>query len=180
MVELKDKIYFGEPIQDRFYNGFSETETVVVQFSNKVGSIRVGDLFVIAKGTERMLSKEEDIWIKDIVDDMQVTSRDGFDKVLQIVRRKVYEPLVRIEVAGRVTVVSLSHAIVTVSEGKERLERAQDLKKGDEVFVSGEKTEVQRQTVTDVSVDTEHHLHLYGLVTVTGGAFVSGIFQKSY
>lgn len=179
-MELKDKIYFGEPIQDRFYNGFSEMETVVVQFANKVAALRIADLFVVAKGTERMLSKEEDIWIKDIVDDMQVTSRDGFDKVLQIVRRKVYEPLVRIEVGGRVTVVSSSHRIVVVSEGQERLEKAQNLNRGDQVLVSVEKAGVESQAITGVGVENERPLHLYGLVTVSGGAFVSGIFQKSY
>ncbi len=179
-MELKDKIYFGEPIQDRFYNGFSEKERMVVRFSNKVSIIRIEDLFVIAKGTERMLSKEEDIWIKDVVEDMQVTSRDGFDNILQIVRRRVYEPLVRIEVGDRVTVVSSSHSIVTVSEGTERLERAQKLKTGDRVLVSVEKTGVESQAITHIATENESHLHLYGLVTVSGGAFVSGIFQKSY
>lgn len=179
-MELKDKIYFGEPIQGRFYNGFSEKETVLVTFSNKTGAVRIEDLFVIAKGTERMLSKEEDIWIKDIVDDIQVTSRNGLDKVLQIVRRRVYEPLVRIEVGSRVTVVSSSHGVVTVSDGSDVLKMARDLKVGDQVLVSVEGVGTGLQPVTQISAEEDPHLHLYGLVTVSGGAFISGIFQKSY
>ncbi|MGB9666453.1 MAG: Hint domain-containing protein [Candidatus Cryosericum sp.] len=179
-MELKDKIYFGEPIQDRFYNGFSEMETAVVTFSNKTGAVRIEDLFVIAKGTERMLSKEEDIWIKDIVDDIQVTSRNGLDKVLQIVRRRVYEPLVRIEAGSRVTVVSSSHGVMTVSDGSDVLKVARDVKVGDQVLVSVEGVGTGLQPVTQISAEEGRHLHLYGLVTVSGGAFISGIFQKSY
>jgi hypothetical protein len=179
-VELKDKVYFGEPIQDRFYNGFSEMETVLARFSNKVGIVRIEDLFVVAKGTERMLSKEEDIWIKDIVDDMQVTSRDGFDKVLQIIRRRVYEPLVRIEVANRVSIVSSSHKIITTFDNGDHLERAQNLKTGDKVLVSTDGTGVETESITKIMAEEENHLHVYGLVTASGGAFISGIFQKSY
>ncbi|MGB9694512.1 MAG: Hint domain-containing protein [Caldisericaceae bacterium] len=179
-MELNDKIYFGEPIQDRFYNGFSDMETVLARFSNKVGVVKVKDLFLIAKNTERMLSKEEDIWIKDIVEEMYVNSYENFDKVISIIRRRVYEPLIRIEVGKKVTVVSASHKIIISFDNGEHLIKASNLKVGDKVFVSKDGSGVETAAVTKVMPEKKQHLHVYGLVTVYGGAFISGIFQKSY
>lgn len=179
-MELRDKIYFGEPIQDRFYNGFSEMETVLVRYSNKVGIVRVKDLFAISKGAERMLSKEEDIWIKDIIDEMYVNSYEGLDRVLQIIRRSVYEPLVRLEVGKRITIVSSSHKIITTFDNGEHLVKAENLKIGDKVFVSKDGIGIEIESITKIAPENENHLHVYGLVTVSGGAFISGIFQKSY
>ncbi len=179
-MELKDKIYSGEPIQDRFYNGFSELETVLVRYSNKVGIMPIKDLFSIIKGTERMLSKKEGIWVKDISEEMFVLSREGFDRVNSIVRRMVYEPLVRIQVGSRVTVISSSHKIVVTQDRVEKLVKGAEVKVGDTVFVSKNGAGIEEAKITKVKLEEEIYLYVYGMETTSGGAFISGILQKSY
>ncbi|MGB9769343.1 MULTISPECIES: Hint domain-containing protein [Caldisericum] len=185
MINLKDQITFGEPVLDRFFNGYSPHEYLLVRFANKVGFITVSNLFTVVtkasvpNATERMLSKAEDIWIKDIQDEMFVYSFNSFSRVLKIVRRRIYEPIYKVKTERYETIVSKSHKFVKLIEEEEYLVKASDLKEGDKLYVhslSGAKVE----TVLQVQQIEPNFLHVYGVLTEDFGAFVNGIFGKSY
>ncbi len=179
-MELKDKIYFEEPIRDRFYNGYSENETVILKYDGKTGSITMRNLFKLVKPAERLVAKEEDIWLKDISEDMQVLSKKGFERIHEIIRRVVYEPLLVIETKTKKTVVSLSHRIPIKRNAEELLLRADELKEGDTVFIVEDNGDTKEEPIEKIYEDEKEYLSVYGMVTDTGGVAVSGIFQKSY
>ena len=180
-MELKDKIYFEEPVRDRFYNGFSEDETVVLKYDGKVGIFTMRNFFTLVKPAERLVAKEEDIWLKDISEDIQVLGRNGFEKVSQVIRRKIYEPLFAVKTKTKSTVVSASHQVPVMKEDEEELVRAVNLKKGDMVYVTeNDGSNGHYEEITEIAEDKKWRLSVYGMVTESGGALVSGIFQKSY
>ena len=186
-MNLKDKIYFQEPVMDRFYNGFSENETVVLRFDGKVGVFTIRNMFTLTDPAERLVAKEEDIWLKDIPKEkpMEVLGKTGFVKVQNIIRRRVYEPLFVVKTeSGKKTVVSASHQIPVLRNEEEVLVRADNLKVGDLVFVKTGKEvdnpEGKFEKIVSVEKETKQHLSVYGLLTETGGAIISGIFQKAY
>ncbi|BAL80543.1 Hint domain-containing protein [Caldisericum exile] len=185
MIDLKDKITFGEPVLDRFFNGYSPHEYLLVRFANKVGFITVSDLFSVVtktsvpKATERMLSKAEDIWIKDIQDEMFVYSMNGFSKVVKIVRRRIYEPIYKIETEHHETIISKSHRFVKLINEEEVLTKAFELKEGDKVYTYSPNNP-KIETVLKVQEIKPDFLHVYGVLTEDFGAFVNGIFGKSY
>jgi hypothetical protein len=179
-MNLKDKIYFGEPIRDRFYNGYSEDETVVLRYDGKTGWITIRNLFKLVKPAERLVAKEEDIWLKKVDEDMQVLGRNGFERVYEIIRRVVYEPLLVIETETKKTTVSASHQIPVKRDGKDILARADELKEGDIVFVIEDDGATKEEKIIKVYKDKKERLSVYGMVTETGGAAISRIFQKSY
>jgi len=181
MANFKDKIYFEEPILDRFYNGVSPEETVLARFANKAVIITLRNLFSLAEGAERLVSKEEDIWIKDITQEMHILSREGDVKILQIIRRKVYESILRIETEDFITTVSKSHEFLVVRENTEIILRANALKKGDILITLSPTTQPQYQAVKNIEfVKEPQFVSLYGLLTDTGTAYINGIFGKSY
>ncbi len=180
-MELRDKIYFEESILDRFYNGFSEEETIVLKYDNKVGVFPIIDFFILIKPAERLVAKEEDIWLKDISEDMQILGRNGFERVSQVIRRKVYEPLFIVQTKTRKTIVGASHQIPVMKEDKEELVRAENLKKGDMVYVEeNDGSNGRYEEIEKVKKDNKNRLSVYGMLTESGGALISGIFQKSY
>lgn len=185
MIDLKDKITFGEPVLDRFFNGYSPNEYLLVRFANKVGFITVSNLFTVAtktlvpNATERMLSKMEDIWIKDIQDEMFVYSFNGFSKVLKIVRRRIYEPVYRVRTETKETFVSKSHKFVKIENEEEILVRAFELKEGDRLYTYSPNIPKQEK-VLEVKEIKPDFLHVYGILSEDFGAFVNGIFGKSY
>ncbi len=182
-MNLKDKIHFREPVRDRFYNGYSPGETILLRYEAKVGVLTVRDLFILVKPAERLVLKSEDIWVKEIAEKMEVLGRNGFIKLVGMVRRKVYEPLLRIETKSKkCTVVSKSHRIPVMKENEEVLLRADQLKVGDLLYVSELKENVTGQYEKIVKIEREEKspLSVYGMVTESGEAIISGIFQKSY
>lgn len=179
-MELKDKIYFEEPIRDRFYNGYSGNETVILAYDGKTESITMRNLFKLVKPAERLVAKEEDIWLKDISEDMQILSKNGFERVYEIIRRVVYEPLLVVETKTKKTTVSASHQIPIKRDNQELLLRADELKEGDLVCVIEDDGSTKEEAVEKIYEDTKEHLSVYGMITQTGGAAISGIFQKSY
>ena len=182
-MNLKDKIHFREPVRDKFYNGYSPDETVLLRYDGKVGVLTVRDLFILVKPAERLVTKSEDIWIKEITEEMEVLSRDGFIKLNGMVRRRVYEPLLRIETESKkCTVVSKSHKIPAMKENEEILLRADQLKVGDLLYVSELKENATGLYEKIVKIEQEENppLSVYGMATESGGAIISGIFQKSY
>ena len=179
-MELRDKIYFGEPIRDRFYNGYSENETVIVKYDNRTGSFTIRNLFKLVKPAERLAAKAEDIWLKDINEDFQVYSKNGFERVLEIIRRVSYEPLLVVKTETKQTVVTISHQIPIKRGGEEMLLRADELKVGDVVLVLMDDNNTKEEQIKSIEENKKKFLSVYGLVTESGGAFISGIFQKSY
>ncbi len=179
-MELKDKIYFEEPIRDRFYNGFSENETVLLQYDGKLGNFTMRNLFKLVKPAERLVAKEEDIWLKNLKEEFNVLGRNGFERVYEVIRRVVYEPLLVIETQSKRTVVSSSHQIPVKREKEEILLRADELKDGDIVIVSGGENSISEEHIVKIYPDQNEHLSVYGMLTESGGAFISGIYQKSY
>ncbi len=180
-MKLRDKIYFEEPVRDRFYNGFSEDETVVLKYDGKTGIFTMRNFFTLVKPAERLVAKEEDIWLKDISEDMEVLGRNGFERVLQVIRRKVYEPILVVKTKTHKTVVSASHEIPVSKENGEELVRADNLKEGDKIYVADENGENGRyEEIEKIEKDKKWRLSVYGMLTESGGAFISGIFQKSY
>jgi len=182
-MKLRDKVHFREPVRDRFYNGYSEDETVLVRYSNKIGVFTIRNLFTLVKPAERLIDKGEDIWVKEIAEQMEVLSRDGFVKLLEVDRRKIFEPLLRIETkSGKYTIVSKSHKIPVMKENEEVLLRADNIKKGDLVYVSELKEGIagKYEKIVKIKEDKKLRLSVYGMVTESGGAIISGIFQKSY
>ncbi len=179
-MELKDKIYFEEPIRDRFYNGYSEDETVTLQYDGKTELITIRNLFKLVKPAERLVAKEEDIWLKKISEDMLILGKNGFEKVQEIIRRVTYEPLLVIETDTKQTIVSSSHQIPVKRSGEGLLLRADALKEGDLVCVIKNDGSLNDEAIKKIYEDNKERLSVYGMVTETGGAIVSGIFQKSY
>lgn len=185
MVDFKDKITFGEPILDRFFNGYSPLETVLVKFANKIGFVTVSDLFTlitkasVPNATERMLSKAEDIWIKDVLDEVYVYGEGGFSRVVKIVRRRIYEDIFSVKTTTKKTDVSKSHKFVVKEELEEKLKSAFELKEGDKLRVYDKEQEVF-EPVVHVEVIKPSFLHVYGILTENFNAYVSGILGKSY
>ena len=185
MIDLKDKITFGEPVLDRFFNGYSPSEYLLVRFANKVGFITVSNLFTVVtktlvpNATERMLSKVEDIWIKDIQDEMFVYSMNGFSRVIKIVRRRIYEPVYRVRTETKETFVSKSHKFVKIEDSEELLVNASSLKEGDKLYTYAPSSP-RIESVLEVKEIKPDFLHVYGVLTEDFGAFVNGIFGKSY
>lgn len=179
-MELMDKIYFEEPIRDRFYNGYSEEETVILRYSGKIGKFSIRNLFKLVKPAERLVAKEEDIWLKNIKEEMEVLGKDGFEQVYEIIRRKVYEPLLVIETKTKRTIVCSSHQIPVKRDQEDILLKAEDLKEKDEVYVSDGESNGRYEEIVRIYPDNEERLSVYGMVTKTGGAMISDIFQKSY
>jgi intein/homing endonuclease len=181
-MELKDKIYFGEPIEDRFYNGFSEKETVVLRYNGKVGVFTIRNFFTLMDPAERLVAKEEDIWIKDMLEEKpaEVLGKNGFEKVLQLVRRATFEPLFVIKTeSGKTTIVGASHRIPVMRDGEDVLVRAENIEEGDTVYVK-EGDNLKTEKVVKKELEGKRHLSVYGMITESGGAIISGIFQKSY
>ncbi len=179
-MELKDKIYFQEPIRDRFYNGYSENETVLLKYSGKTGVFTMRNLFKLVKPAERLVAKEENIWLKELKEDFEIYSKNGYERVTQIIRRLVYEPLLIIETQSKKTSVSASHQIPVKRNGEELLLRAAELKSGDVVLVVDDTLNTKEESITNITEDKREYLSIYGMITESGGAFISGIFQKSY
>ncbi len=182
-MELKDKIYFEEPIEDRFYNGYSEKETVVLRYDGKVGVFTIRNFFTLMDPAERLVAKEEDIWVKDMLEEKpaEVLGKNGFEKVIQLVRRKTFEPLFIIQTeSGKTTIVGASHQIPVLRESEELLLRAEDIKEGDLVYVKNGDGNLKTEKIVKKELEGKRHLSVYGMITESGGAIVSGIFQKSY
>ncbi len=180
-MKLIDKIYFEEPIRDRFYNGFSEDEKVVLKYDGKTGVFTMRNFFTLAKPAERLVAKEEDIWLKDLSEDMQILGRNGFEKVKEIIRRAVYEPLFVVETDTKKTVTGASHQIPVIDNNEEKLVRTENLKEGDMVYVvENDGLNGHYEKIKKVEKDKNFRLSVYGMVTESGGAIISGIFQKSY
>ncbi len=179
-MELKDKIYFEEPIRDRFYNGYSEYETVILQYDGKTDWITMRNLFKLVKPAERLVAKEEDIWLKNISEEMLVLGRNGFERIHEIIRRVVYEPLLTIETQTKKTTVSASHQIPIKRDAEELLLRANELKEGDIVCVIENDGSTRDESIKAIYEDKKEYLSVYGMITESGGAAISGIFQKSY
>lgn len=185
MIDLKDSITFGEPVLDRFFNGYSPHETVIVRFANKVGNITVSNLFTVVtkasvpNATERMLSKFEDIWIKDVQDEMYVYSFNGFSKVIKIIRRRVYEEVFKVKTESKETVVSKSHKFVVNIDGSSILKNAFELQPKDKLYIYSP-SNPKLESVLEVKEIKPTFLHVYGILTEDFGAFVNGIFGKSY
>ncbi len=179
-MNLKDKIYFEEPIRDRFYNGYSQNETVVLRYDGKIGWITIRNLFKLVKPAERLVAKEEDIWLKKVNEDMQILGKNGFEKLYEIIRRAVYEPILVVETETKKTSVSASHQIPIKREGEELLARADELREGDVALVIEDDGNVREEKVMKIYEDKKEYLSVYGMVTESGGAAISRIFQKSY
>lgn len=166
MIDLTDKITFGEPVLDRFFNGYSPSEYLLVRFANKVGFITVSNLFTVVtktlvpNATERMLSKAEDIWIKDIKDEMFVYSMNGFSKVLKVVRRRIYEPVYRVRTGTKETLVSKSHKFVKVEGDEEFLVSASSLKEGDNLYTYSPASP-KIESVLEIKEISPDFLHVY-------------------
>ena len=182
-MELKDKIYFEEPIEDRFYNGFSEKETVVLRYNGKVGVFTIRNFFTLMDPAERLVAKEEDIWIKDMLEEKpaEVLGKNGFEKVLQLVRRATFEPLFVIKTeSGKTTIVGASHQIPVVRDGEDILVRAENIEEGNVVYTADKEGNLKTEKVVKKELEGKRHLSVYGMITESGGAIISGIFQKSY
>lgn len=180
MSILNEKVYFEEPVLDRFYNGVSPQEKVLAKFQIKIGEVSLINLFSVAKNTEILISKEEDIWVKNIDEEIFVSDRAGFTKIVQIIRRKVYEDVYLVRLENFHSIVSKSHKFLVIDKDEELFVSANSLKKGDTLLTLFSSAQPKLEKISSVEKISPDFKFLYGLVTESSSAYINGIFGKSY
>ncbi len=180
MLNFEDKIYFEEPVLDRFFNGVSPFELVTAKIGNRSGIINLMNLFASLSGAERLVSKDEGIWVKDVIEEVIVADRGGSTKVIQVMRRKVYEKVFEVVLSGAKTTVSMSHSFLVFRNDDEILLRASELVKNDKLLVLSPANQPEIQEVEKVQEVKPSFNYLYGLVTKSHSCYLSWIFGKSY